>query len=104
MWLSWECKYLSRRWRLLFLRGFFDVACREPGGEFAGVVGVFVFYDAVEDADEDHAFAVIGAEMKGGLDVARVRNRVYSSIISMSFFNRRLTIWLLSTSFSTDNF
>lgn len=40
-----------------------------PGGEFAGVIGVAIFDDAVEDADADHALADAFADKGGGLDV-----------------------------------
>jgi len=37
-----------------------------PGGEFAGVVVVFIFKDGFEGADEDHAVADFGDFGRGG--------------------------------------
>ena len=42
----------------------------DPGGAFAGVVGVAVEDDAVEDADDDHALAEVGGDLGPGGDSA----------------------------------
>ena len=51
------------------MRCFFDMRRAYPRRKFSYVVGVFVFYYAVEDADGDHSEADVFAGFGGGFDV-----------------------------------